>query len=298
MSAMPGRPVTSTWRSARTRRSARSPARARAWAITSPRSSARATAASSSSNSGPLSLSACWPPGTVVDCTITNKRKPRVKVTKDLPRPGADPGKFNLQINGVTSPEDGRDQRRVDPLRERGGGIQPDGGRSPPGRAPILDNYEVLDRLHGREHRDRLERRPVAGRHAERPGQTVDCTITNKRKPRVNVTKDLIPGTDSGKFNLQVNGVTKKTRRHRRRVDRLRQRRRRVGPHGRRARRAPAPIWPTTSPRSPAPATAPFPRRTRVRCRWATCPQGAVVDCTITNKRKPRVTVTKDLAPG
>jgi hypothetical protein len=42
-------------------------------------------------------------------------------------------------------------------------------------------------------------------------GQSATCTITNKRKPWVKVIKSLVPSSDSGRFNLQVNGVTKKT---------------------------------------------------------------------------------------
>ena len=42
-------------------------------------------------------------------------------------------------------------------------------------------------------------------------GETpVVCTVTNKRKPQVKVTKQLNPTTDPGKFDLQVNGETKK----------------------------------------------------------------------------------------
>ena len=42
-------------------------------------------------------------------------------------------------------------------------------------------------------------------------GETpVTCTVTNKRKPQVKVTKQLSPTTDPGKFDLQVNGETKK----------------------------------------------------------------------------------------
>ena len=42
-------------------------------------------------------------------------------------------------------------------------------------------------------------------------GETpVTCTVTNKRKPQVKVTKQLSPTTDPGKFDLQVNSETKK----------------------------------------------------------------------------------------
>ena len=36
----------------------------------------------------------------------------------------------------------------------------------------------------------------------------MDCTVTNKRKPRVKVTKDLVPSGDGGLLDLQVNGLT------------------------------------------------------------------------------------------
>ena len=39
-------------------------------------------------------------------------------------------------------------------------------------------------------------------------GDVVDCMITNTRKPRVKVTKDLVPSGDGGLFDLQVNGST------------------------------------------------------------------------------------------
>ena len=46
-------------------------------------------------------------------------------------------------------------------------------------------------------------------------GEVVDCTITNKRKPRVKVTKDLVPSGDGGLFDLQVNGLDGGRRRRR-----------------------------------------------------------------------------------
>jgi hypothetical protein len=38
-----------------------------------------------------------------------------------------------------------------------------------------------------------------------------DCVIIQDRSGKIEVVKDLIPGTDTGKFSLQVNGVTKAT---------------------------------------------------------------------------------------
>src|SRR6185503_12522799 len=49
----------------------------------------------SSDDAGPLSLGTLTA-GQVVDCTITNKRKPRVKVTKDIVSSHTDGGLFDL----------------------------------------------------------------------------------------------------------------------------------------------------------------------------------------------------------
>ena len=128
-------------------------------------------------------------------------------------------------------------------------------------------------------------------------GDVVDGTITNKRKPRVTVTKDLVPDGDGGLFDLQVNGSDG----IRRRFPTATRPARSAWPWGRTRRSArspaPAPISTITSPRSRAPATARLRRRTRVRWELGELAAGDVVDCTITNKRKPRVTVTKALVP-
>src|SRR5438876_3104554 len=39
-------------------------------------------------------------------------------------------------------------------------------------------------------------------------GDNKTCTITNTRKPRLTVTKTLVPSADPGKFNLQIDGFT------------------------------------------------------------------------------------------
>src|SRR5207248_7347695 len=39
-------------------------------------------------------------------------------------------------------------------------------------------------------------------------GQNAVCTITNTRKPTLTVTKVCVPSTDTGKFNLQIDGST------------------------------------------------------------------------------------------
>ena len=103
----------------------------------------------SSSNSGPLSLGTLAA-GDVVDCTITNKRKPRVTVTKQLV-PSGDGGLFDLQVNGTTKADD-VERCRDDRFRERGGRLEPDGRRGRR-RRDRPRRLRVLDRVHGRQRR-------------------------------------------------------------------------------------------------------------------------------------------------
>jgi len=39
-------------------------------------------------------------------------------------------------------------------------------------------------------------------------GDNKTCTITNSRKPKLTVTKTIVPSTDTGTFNLQIDGST------------------------------------------------------------------------------------------
>src|SRR6185503_5948682 len=39
-------------------------------------------------------------------------------------------------------------------------------------------------------------------------GDNKTCTITNTRKPKLTVTKTLVPSNDTGLFNLQIDAVT------------------------------------------------------------------------------------------
>src|SRR6185436_7155357 len=159
----------------------------------------------SSSNTGPLSLGDLAA-GDVVDCTITNKRKPSVRVTKDL-YPSADAGKFDLKVNGAT---------------EKANAV--DGDSTPYVTVPIdstptvgegaatgtdLADYEASIQCSGASTASSTDAGPLSVGQLG-VGDKVECTITNKRKPRVNVTKDLYPASDVGKFDLKVNGDTKK----------------------------------------------------------------------------------------
>ena len=153
---------------------------------------------------GPLSVGELQA-GDVVDCTITNKRKARVKVTKQVVSSHADGGKFDLQVNGSTKEADAQDGGTTGYVNV-GVGTNPSVGEVA-GSGTTLGDYESSIACSGDSSaRARTRARCHSARWARRA--VVDCTITNKRKPRVNVTKDLYPSSDTGMFDLKVNGAT------------------------------------------------------------------------------------------
>ena len=219
----------------------------------------------SSSNCGPLSLGTLGA-GAAVSCTITNRRKPQVNVTKHLfPSPweygqvrpsdqrcdaeayvgdGDSTGFVNVAVGSATRP-----------------------WASWPAPGPTLADYESSIACTGDSSASSSDSRPAVAGHGG-GGRGVDCTITNKRKPRVKVTKQFLfpsPG-DTGKFDLQINGATEKAD---------------AGDGGTTgfvnvavgsnptvaSWPVPARRCPTTSRRSPARATARRPRPIAARCR-------------------------------
>jgi uncharacterized repeat protein (TIGR01451 family) len=158
----------------------------------------------SSSTAGPLSLGTLSA-GAKVTCTITNSRKPQVKVTKSL-IPSNDTGKFNLQVNGTTQAAnvgDGGTTGFVDVVV----GSNPTVGETS-GSGTSLDNYGSSISCNNGASSSNAGPLSLGTLHA---GDQVSCTITNNRKPEVRVRKTLVPSSDSGKFNLQINGTTKAT---------------------------------------------------------------------------------------
>ena len=103
----------------------------------------------SSSNSGPLSLGTLAA-GDVVDCTITNKRKPRVTVTKDLV-PSGDGGLFDLQVNGSTQADDVGDAGTTGSVNVAVGSNPTVGELA--GAGTTLDDYESSIECIGRQQR-------------------------------------------------------------------------------------------------------------------------------------------------
>ena len=228
-----------------------------------------------------------------VICTFTNKRKPRVKVTKDLV-PSGDGGLFDLQVNGTTKADDVGDAGTT-------GYVNVDVDSNPTvgevaGAGTSLGDYESSIACTGDSSASSSNSGPLSvGTLAA--GDVVDCTITNTRKARVKVTKDLVPSGDGGLFDLQVNGLTQADD---------------VGDAGTTGYVNVAVGSNPTVGELAGAGTSLGDYESSIECTGDSSASssssgplsvgvlaaGDVVDCTITNKRKPRVTVTKDLVPS
>ena len=133
-------------------------------------------------------------------------------MVKDL-SPTTDPGKFNLQIDGV-------DRKTGADVGDGGTtGVQTvDTGThtvgETAGTGTDLADYTLVDQLQ-RHGASAAATRASAGRSTSVSyGDDVVCTITNTRKTgTIEVVKDLSPATDPGKFDLQIDGSTARTAR-------------------------------------------------------------------------------------
>ena len=130
-------------------------------------------------------------------CTITNKRKATLTVNKVL-QPAGDVGRFNLQIDGET----------------KGTGANVGDGGTTGAVATGFGSHTVGET--GANGTDLLNYETTIdgdcasdGTITLAAGDEKTCTITNKRKPKLTVTKVLVPAADGGKFNLQIDAVTK-----------------------------------------------------------------------------------------
>jgi hypothetical protein len=128
-----------------------------------------------------------------VDCTFTNTKLPTLTVTKTVV-PAADPGKFNLAIDGTNY------ATNVGNGGSTGAQIVSIGQHTASesaGTGTTLGNYDSV----------------IGGDCASNgtvtlaAGDNKTCTITNSRKPTLTVTKVLVPSTDTGKFNLLIDGT-------------------------------------------------------------------------------------------
>jgi hypothetical protein len=128
-------------------------------------------------------------------CTITNTRLPRLTVNK-VCAPTSDAGKFNLQVDAVTRAADASCGGTTGVLTSTIGAHTV--GETA-GTGTSLSNYTTV----------------ISGDCAANgsitlaAGDNKTCTITNTRLPRLTVNKVCVPTSDTGKFNLQVDAVTR-----------------------------------------------------------------------------------------
>ena len=163
----------------------RRPAPAPAWPTT--RASSAATA--------PPTARSRWSPARTLTCTITNTRQPTLTVNK-VCDPTTDTGTFNLRSTGGTTPPTRPAAPPPGPCWSATGGHTV--GETA-GTGTSLGNYSTA--ISGGCAADGTI--TLAG------GQNATCTITNTRLPTLTVNKVCNPTTDTGKFNLQIDGVTK-----------------------------------------------------------------------------------------
>jgi uncharacterized repeat protein (TIGR01451 family) len=141
-----------------------------------------------------------------VDCTFFNELKPRVKLIKELD-PAADPGRFDLTLNGTTYNDGGQ-----------GFG---DGGTTgfvtvPPGSVTIAESAHAgtaADRYASQISCDSGKGSATGTGHgfSIANGESVTCTFKNHRKRGKLIVKKLVVNDDGGAkvasdFSFSVNG--------------------------------------------------------------------------------------------
>jgi len=123
---------------------------------------------------------------------------PRLTVNKDLV-PGLDPGQFNLLIDDSTEAADVGAGGTTGPKKMT---IATHTASETAGTDTDLADYATA--IGG-------DCDPTDGSIDLKAGDDKTCTVTNLRKPKLTVCKELVPGTDPGKFNLLIDGVEKAT---------------------------------------------------------------------------------------
>ena len=186
----------------------------------------------SSSDTGPLAVGDLAA-GEVVDCTITNKRKAQLAVVKKLD-PATDDGTFDLRIDGATKKQDAsnNDGTGFHNVANGAHSVSELNGTNSPN---TLSDYESSVTCDNGD-----TNTPAGGTSLTTSalgyGDKVTCEITNKRKPRVKVTKDLYPAIRQRPVRPRGQRGEQEGRRDGWRLDRLRERCRGLEPDGRRGR--------------------------------------------------------------
>jgi uncharacterized repeat protein (TIGR01451 family) len=138
--------------------------------------------------------------GDKVSCVVTNTRKTGQVTVNKVWLPEAAKGSVTLKIGSFTQAFGAGDTQSFSKSLNTGSTVNV-------GEAAVPAGFDAFVDCTG----DQVGE--VAGSSLDvTVGETsVTCTVTNKRKPQVKVTKQLNPTTDPGTFDLQVNGETKKS---------------------------------------------------------------------------------------
>ncbi len=134
-----------------------------------------------------------------VDCTVYNKRKTGTIIVKKALIPASDMGKFDLQVDGAnvaTQVGDGG----------YGSKTVTTGSHTVGEAGAYLSNYTSSTACKNAS--GYTVAVSAAGAVNVGDGDTITCTITNTRKTgTIIVKKQLVPSTDAGKFDLQVDNA-------------------------------------------------------------------------------------------
>lgn len=134
--------------------------------------------------------------GDAKTCTITNTRKPTLTVNK-VCVPTTDPGKFNLRIDAATAGTGGD----ASCGGTTGAVITTIGTHTASETAGTGTNLADYASLIGGDCAS-------DGTVTLAAGQNKTCTITNTKKATLTVNKVCVPTNDAGKFNLQIDAAT------------------------------------------------------------------------------------------
>ena len=128
-------------------------------------------------------------------CTITNSRLPRLTIYK-VCVPTSDTGTFDLKLDGVTKADDTACGTNTGAITTTIGGhtVSEAAGTG-------TDLADYTSAISGDCASD--------GTIALAAGDNKSCTITNSRLPRITIYKVCVPTTDTGTFDLKLDGVTK-----------------------------------------------------------------------------------------
>jgi hypothetical protein len=156
---------------------------------------------------GPLTVNI--PAGSDIVCTITNTRKTgTIEVIKKL-EPASDPGRFHLQIDGSTKKTDAQNGGTTSPVTVNTGTNHSVSEAA--GTNTSLSDYTSRSPARATATPAESGSGTSLSNIAVAKDDRVICAITNTRNTgTIEVIKKLVPASDPGKFNLQVDGQTKK----------------------------------------------------------------------------------------